>query len=170
MTECELIAAARVGDEEAFAKLHQLHAGYVRGVARSIMHSHDVEDICQDAFLLAFTRLHLFDGTARFRTWLTRITVNQCAVRLRRRKLPMASIENAESLAGNDSQLEGVAARMDVDKLLQQLLPGQRQVLEMAYLDDMPDQEIADALHMTLLSVKGKIYGARRRLRKIIEK
>ena len=103
MTECELIAAARVGDEEAFARLHQLHAGYVRGVARSIMNGNDVEDICQDVFLLAFTRLHLFEGTAQFRTWLTRITVNDCMVRLRRGKLPMAPIENAESLACNDS-------------------------------------------------------------------
>ena len=42
MTESELIAAARMGDQDAFAELHRLYVGYVRRVARSIVHSDDV--------------------------------------------------------------------------------------------------------------------------------
>jgi RNA polymerase sigma-70 factor (ECF subfamily) len=169
MEECELIAAARMGDEEAFTRLHQLHVGYVRGVARSIMHSNEVEDLCQDTFLLAFTRLKSFEGTAQFRTWLTRITVNQCLVSLRRDRSKMVQID-AEDFAGNDALLDGVAGRIDMDKLLRRLRPCQRQVLEMAYLDDMPDQEIAAALNTSLSSVKSKIYQAKRRLRKCAKK
>jgi RNA polymerase sigma-70 factor, ECF subfamily len=167
MTECELIAAARLGNDDAFARLHQLHAGYVRGVARSIMHSNDVEDICQDTFLLAFTRLHSFEGTAQFRTWLTRIAVNQCLISLRKGTSQRVELEDADNFARKDPQLEGVAARIDVNKLLRRLRPGQRLVLEMAYLDGMPDQEIADALNTTLASVKSKIYQAKRRIRKV---
>ena len=68
-------------------------------------------------------------------------------------------------LACKDAQLEGVAARMDVHKLLRRVRPSLRQVLEMAYLDDMPNQEIADALNTTLFSVKSKINHAKRYIR-----
>jgi RNA polymerase sigma-70 factor, ECF subfamily len=174
MEEKELIAAARLGNQDAFSKLYQLHAGYVRGVIRSITHSHDTDDLCQDTFMLAFTRLTSFEGTAQFRTWLTRIAVNQCFVSLRRSdcKARMVTIDGAEpgSFAVNDAQLGAVASRMDLDKLLQRLLPGQRRVLEMAYLEDMPDQEIAEALNTTLFAVKSKIYQAKHRLRKTSKK
>jgi len=165
MTESELIAAARMGDQDAFAELHRLYVGYVRRVARSIVHSDDVEDLCQDTFLLAFTRLHSFEGNSQFRTWLTRICVNQCLVSLRKSRMDQMDAGETDLLACKDAQLEGVAARMDVHKLLRRVRPSLRQVLEMAYLDDMPDQEIADALNTTLFSVKSKINHAKRYIR-----
>jgi RNA polymerase sigma-70 factor, ECF subfamily len=174
MEESELIAAARVGDQDAFARLHQLHVGYVRGVIRSVTHSNDVDDLCQDTFLLAFTRLDSFEGMARFRTWLTRIAVNRCLVYLRRNgcKSQVVQIDAAgpEMFATHDAQLGAVGARIDLNKLLQQLRPEQRRVLEMAYLEDMPDQEIAETLNTTLFAVKSKIYQAKRRIRKATKK
>jgi RNA polymerase sigma-70 factor (ECF subfamily) len=168
MEECALIAAARMGDQEAFAQLHRLHVGYVRSVIRSIMRNdNEVEDLCQDTFLLAFTRLDSFEGTAQFRTWLTRIAVNQCMVSLRKSKLQSLQMEDAKTFACHDARLEAVGARMDIDKLLRRLRPGQRQVLEMAYLDGLPDQEIAAALNTSLFSVKSKISRAKRRIRKV---
>jgi RNA polymerase sigma-70 factor (ECF subfamily) len=174
MEEHELITAARIGDQDAFARLHQLHVGYVRGVIRSITRSNDVDDLCQDTFLLAFTRLDSFEGTARFRTWLTRIAVNRCLVHLRRNgcnsQVVQIDAAGPDMFATHDAQLGAVGARMDLNKLLQRLRPGQRRVLEMAYLEDMPDQEIAEALNITLCAVKSKIYQAKRRLRKATKK
>lgn len=165
MEECALIAAARMGDQEAFAQLHRLHVGYIRGVVRSIMRNdNEVEDLCQDTFLLAFTRLDSFEGTAQFRTWLTRIAVNQCLLSLRKSGSQTIGMD-AEDFACRDAQLDGVGARMDVEKLLRRLRPAQRQVLEMAYLDGMPDQEIAAALDTTLFSVTNKIHKAKLRIR-----
>jgi DNA-directed RNA polymerase specialized sigma24 family protein len=60
MNETQLIAAARLGDEDAFAELYRQHAGYVRAIGRSILRKNDVDDMCQDTFLLAFTRLDRF--------------------------------------------------------------------------------------------------------------
>jgi RNA polymerase sigma-70 factor (ECF subfamily) len=174
MEENELIAAARTGNQDAFARLYRLHAGYVRGVIRTITHSNDTDDLCQDTFLLAFTRLASFEGTAQFRTWLTRIAVNQCFLSLRRSdckaQLVQMDCAGADLFAVNDAQLGAVASRMDLQKLLQRLRPGQRRVLEMAYLEDMPDQEIAEALNTTLFAVKSKIYQAKLRIRKASKK
>ena len=62
MDETELIAAARLGDEDAFTELYQQHLGYVKAVGRAILRRNDLDDMCQDTFLLAFTRLHSFEG------------------------------------------------------------------------------------------------------------
>jgi RNA polymerase sigma-70 factor (ECF subfamily) len=165
MTESELIAAARLGDQQAFAQLHRLYVGYVKRVARSMVRSDDVEDLCQDTFLLAFTRLQSFEGSSQFRTWLTRICINQCLASLRKARMGHGDGGEPELLPCNDAQLEGVAERMDLDKLLRRVRPSDRQVLEMAYLDGMPDQEIAAALNTTLASVTSRIHKAKRHIR-----
>ena len=55
MDETELIAAARSGDEEALQELYQQHVGYVKAVGRAILRKNDLDDMCQDTFLLAFS-------------------------------------------------------------------------------------------------------------------
>jgi RNA polymerase sigma-70 factor (ECF subfamily) len=170
MDEAGLIAAARMGDQDAFTRLYQLHVAYVKAVGRALLHRTDLEDFCQDTFLRAFTRLDSFAGNAQFRTWLTRIAVNQCH-RTLKKELQASNgeahlVQLDEDFACDDSTLEAVGARLDLDKLLAVLTPGQRRVLEMAYLEDMPDQEIAAELDMTLISVKCKIYQAKQKVRK----
>jgi RNA polymerase sigma-70 factor (ECF subfamily) len=185
MDEATLIAAARLGDEDAFTELYHQHLGYVKAVGRAVLHKSDLDDMCQDTFLLAFTRLHSFEGNSTFRTWVTRIAMNQCLLTLRKAR----QASNGESrlmqidaeLAGDDvlgrciftredKNLEGVPARLDLIRLLRVLKPVQRRVLEMAYLEDVPDQEIAEMLDMTLSSVKSKIHHAKRRVREVHKK
>ncbi len=174
MDEAELIAAARSGNEAAFAELYRLHLGYVKAVGYAILHKDDVEDVCQDTFLLAFTRLRSFSGNSRFRTWITRIAINQCLMILRRD----GQISNGDSnladmdlelLTGLDKDLESVAARLDLDRLLRAVRPYQRRILEMAYLEDMPVQEMAEVLGISLCRVKKSIQRAKEKARKIYE-
>jgi RNA polymerase sigma-70 factor (ECF subfamily) len=180
MNETELIAAARRGDEDAFAELYHQHIGYVRAIGRSILRKNDVEDMCQDTFLLAFTRLDGFEGNSQFRSWITRIAINQCLATLRKERQPSNGESNLVQMdaemaademldrcvfACTDTQLEGVPARLDLDRLLRVLTPIQRRVLEMAYLENVPRLKIAEALDTTLVAVKCKISRAKRQVR-----
>jgi RNA polymerase sigma-70 factor (ECF subfamily) len=184
MDETELIAAACSGDEDAFTELYQQHLGYVKAVGHAILHKDDLEDMCQDTFLLAFTRLHSFERNSRFRTWITRIAINQCLMILRRERQASNGDSNlvqvdTELLADDfrercifasaDKSLEGVPLRLDLERLLRVLKPFKRRVLEMAYLEDMPEQEIAEVLGVALACVKSTIHRAKRQLRKIHE-
>ena len=72
--------------------------------------------------------------------------------------------------AREDKHLEGVAARLDLDRLLRVLKPFKRRVLEMAYLEGMPEQEIAEVLGIEPACVKRTIHHAKRKVRKIYEK
>src|SRR5271156_660256 len=115
MDEMELIAAARQGNQDAFAELHRRHIRYVRAIGRSILRSRDLDDMCQETFLLAFMRLDSFEGNSQFRTWITRIAINRCLMMLRKRR----QASNGEShlvqvdadqcvIESRDTQLEGV--------------------------------------------------------------
>jgi RNA polymerase sigma-70 factor (ECF subfamily) len=182
MDEAPLIAAARLGDEDAFAALYRQHASYVRAIGRAILHKTDLDDMCQDTFLLAFTRLATFQGNCQFRTWISRIATNQCLLILRKARQPsngeshliQIDAELAAGLgrdrwifAGTDKGIEGLAARLDLNKLLAVLNPIQRRVLEMAYLEGTPGEEIAELLGIPLSSVKNNIHRAKTRLLKI---
>jgi len=179
MDETELIAAARLGDEDAFTELYRQHIGYVKAVGRAILRRNDLDDMCQDTFLLAFTRLHSFEGNSQFRTWITRIATNRCLAILRKgrrngeanhvRMDPETSDDLLDGclFTNEDKDLAGVQARLDMDKLLLGLKPMQRLVLEMAYVEEMPAQEIAEVLGTTLACVKNSIHHAKRRVREI---
>jgi RNA polymerase sigma-70 factor, ECF subfamily len=184
MDETELIAAARLGDEDALAELYRQHAGYVRAIGRSILRKNDVDDMCQDTFLLAFTRLDSFEGNSQFRTWITRIAINQCLLTLRHGRqlsngesyLVQLDAETADAaldrctFASIDTQLEGVPARLDLSRVLRVLAPIQRRILKMAYIEGMPELEIAEALGMDLATVQSKIFQAKRRVRDMHKK
>ena len=172
MDETELIAAARSGNQDAFAELYRQHIRYVRAIGRSILRSRDLEDMCQETFLRAFTRLDSFEGNSQFRTWITRIAINRCLMILRKGR----RASNVEShlvqmdadqyvVARRDGQLEAVGHRMDLERLLGTLKPGQRQLFEMAYLEDMPDLQIAETLGTTVVAVKCALYRVKRLLR-----
>jgi RNA polymerase sigma-70 factor, ECF subfamily len=176
MDETELIAAARLGDEDAFTELYRQHIRYVRAIGRSILRSRDLDDMCQETFLLAFKRLDSFEGNSLFRTWITRIAINRCLMILRKGRQAgnveshVVQIDADETVdrclfASRDTQLEGVGARLDLERLLGTLKPLQRQILEMAYLEDMPDLQIAETLGTTVVAVKCTLYRVKRLLR-----
>jgi RNA polymerase sigma-70 factor (ECF subfamily) len=176
MDETELIAAARMGNQDAFAELYRLHIRYVRAIGRSILGSRDLEDMCQETFLLAFMRLDGFEGHSLFRTWITRIAINRCLMILRKGRqasngesqlVQMGADDTVDhgQFATTDTQLESVGARMDLERLLGTLKPQQRRILEMAYIEDMPDLQIAETLGTTVVAVKCTLYRVKRLLR-----
>jgi RNA polymerase sigma-70 factor, ECF subfamily len=179
MNETELIAAALGGDEDAFTELYQQHLGYVKAVGHAILHKDDLDDMCQDTFLLAFTRLHSFARNSRFRTWITRIAINQCLMTLRRERqvsngdCHLVQMDGGPELLGGscvlareDIHLKGVPARLDAERFLKSLKPFKRRVLELTYLEDMTEQEIAEVLGVAPSCVKKTIQRAKQQMKK----
>ena len=171
-TDAALVARARLGDEDAFRELYRLHSRYVRAIGRNILRDDSVDDLCQDTFLLAFTRLDGFAGTARFRTWLGRIAINQCMMALRKRRYVVPVEATNEDLdrcffVTTDAALEGAPARMDLEKMMKVLTPLNRRILVMSYLEGIPEQEIAEILGLAERAVANRLYRAKREMREI---
>ena len=84
MSDVDLVARARAGDQAAFGELVDRHRTAVYRAALAALGSHgDAEDAAQDAFLLAYRRLGSFRGDASFKTWLLTITWHQAINRRR---------------------------------------------------------------------------------------
>ena len=88
-TDCDLIAAAQAGDDQAYAELVTRYQGELRAHCYRILGSaQDAEDQAQETLLAAWQHLSGFSGRASIRTWLYKIATNRCldALRAARRR------------------------------------------------------------------------------------
>src|SRR5512143_953294 len=82
--ERALVDSCRSGDPVAFARLVQLHEGMVFSLsARLLGNPEEARDVAQEVFLQVYRQLGRFEGRSALRTWIYRITVNQCHNRRR---------------------------------------------------------------------------------------
>src|SRR3954466_10263870 len=85
--ETKLVDAARGGDIGAFEQLVKKYDRNVFRIAQHITQNReDAEDVVQEAFLKAYSKLGNFQGQSKFYTWLVRIAVNEALMKLRKRK------------------------------------------------------------------------------------
>jgi DNA-directed RNA polymerase specialized sigma subunit len=82
--ETDWVDRLKSGDEDAYESLFRQHSGAMMAAARRFFGDTDeAADAVQDAFVSAFKAMGTFEGTARLTTWLHRITVNACLMKLR---------------------------------------------------------------------------------------
>ena len=92
--EAEIIQRATEGDPTAFECLYRSHCKRVYAVClRMVGNTTEAEDLTQDAFLLLFRKIHTFRGESAFSTWLHRLVVNTVLMHLRKKSLPVVSME-----------------------------------------------------------------------------
>ena len=91
-----LLERLRAGEDDAFRELVEANTGPMLAVARRFLRNEDdARDAVQDAFLSAFRALERFEGDALLSTWLHRITINACLMKLRtRRRRPEGRIDD----------------------------------------------------------------------------
>lgn len=182
-SEQVLINKALAGDQDAFAALYKTHLPHVRAAGWKMLRTDDLDDMCQDTFLLAFTRLSSFDGRSSFRTWITRIAMNQCLIQMRRWSQATNGDGNlvqldAEDVAGDvlgqclfaceDRALHAVPDRIDLARLMAELPPLQRAAVELRLAGEL-DRDSAKALSVSVPAVKSHMFRARQAMREIAQ-
>ena len=172
----ELIALARDGDEQAFARLVERHHRAVFGlVVRTIGDRARAEELTQEVFLRVFRGLKYFRGQARLSTWIYRIAVNVCS-QDRARHRPEVPLEGpvswerpAPDPGGLDRAFDAIELRDRLSKALARLPPRERLLVTGHYLHDVQYDALAEALDIPLGTVKTHLFRAKARLRKLLE-
>jgi RNA polymerase sigma-70 factor (ECF subfamily) len=184
--EAKLVAALQDGDAAAFEQLVRDNTGRMLSVARRYLRNEDdAQDAVQEAFLSAFKAIDRFEGVAQLSTWLHRIVVNACLMRLRsRRRKPEESIEDqlpgflenghlAEPTPGwrarADDLLESSEQRRLVRERIEQLPEGHRTVLLLRDIEGYDTQRTAIELEISPGAVKTRLHRARLALREQLE-
>jgi RNA polymerase sigma-70 factor (ECF subfamily) len=168
-----LVERALAGDESAFKQLFARHRDDAsRVVYRMLGPSPEVEDVVQDVFLHVYRSLHTFRGDSRFSTWLYRLAVNVTRMHLRKRKsrprfadvdVPETPSEDQRVLDPGEEvdQRKRIRALYDV---LETLSEKKREVLVMHDFDGVAAKEIAESLDIPVLTVRTRLFYARKEL------
>jgi RNA polymerase sigma-70 factor, ECF subfamily len=186
MTDDELVAAARTGDESAFGRLFERHRRLVSRLGYRFFPRRDqVEEIIQESFIKAYFALDDYQGGGEksFVSWLARIAVRTCYDELRRaRRRGESSIgdlseeeaaylhERLRDLSAGGN-VEGAAISRDLaNKLLSRLRPDDRMVLALLKLEELSIAEISNLTGWTTAKVKMRSHRAQRGLRQLLRK
>jgi RNA polymerase sigma-70 factor (ECF subfamily) len=166
-----LVTRCQAGDAHAFRELFRLHRDAVaRLVQRMTGPSADLPDLVQEVFLQVHRSLGDFRGEARFSTWLYRLTVNVVLMHRRAAKSRPLLVDEAASGAPPDPRLlpdEQVARRRRVRALyalLGQLTEKKRTVFVLHEIEGLSPQEIAKVVGAPVLTVRTRLFYARREM------
>lgn len=149
-------------EKEFFVKQMEAHSGMLYRVAYTILHSDDAcRDALQDAALKAWEKRTALRDAAAFRPWIARILVNTCydTLKKRRRTVPMEDVP-APAAPPPDPELSWALAALN-ERL--------RLPLVLIYSEGMSYEEAAQALHLPLSTVRGRVHRAKEALRKELD-
>ena len=172
-----LMARIGAGDHEAFRQLVERHQHAVVGtVAKMLGNIHDAEDIAQQVFLRVWRNARRYQPDAKFTTWLYTITRNLVfnETRRRGRKKEVSADEREETahhaIEDNpeyrpDHELLQNELRQAVDKAIAALPETQRMAVVLRRYEQLPYEEIATVLKLSVPAVKSLLFRARTTLR-----
>ena len=165
-----LVRAAQDGDREAQGALFSRFQPVVYAIAMQRLRNHaEAQELCQDVFLRAMTRLHQLETPQAFAGWLRSITVRMAINRaVRRAPLVMAEPETLEPRClETETPLTGALAaerRREVRNGLERLGPLDRETLRAFYFRGQSILEMSDAFDSPVGTIKRRLHVARKRL------
>src|SRR5947208_9478236 len=180
-----LVHACKSGNAAAFEELVKRYDTKLFRIAQHITHNReDAQDAVQEAFLKVFRKLTQFQENSKFSTWLTRITVNESLMKLRKQRHNKEfSIDNnfesedhsltseLADWARNPEELyRGFELRNILRSELQELQPGLRVVFVLRDIEGLSNDETAEVLELTRVAVKARLWRARLQLRERLSK
>src|SRR5205085_7643958 len=176
LTEADAIERAKAGDAASFEALYALHKRRVYSLClRMVGNTAEAEDLAQEAFLQLFRKIGTFRGESAFSTWLHRMTVNVVLMRLRKKSLPVASLEGTtepdeetggprKDIGAPDLRLNGAVDRVNLERSVEKLPPGYRTVFVLHDVQGYEHNEIAEIMGCSVGNSKSQLHKARTRL------
>jgi len=183
-TDEELVRFSQQGREDAFAELMRRNASSAFKLALSILKERqEAEDEVQNAFWKAYQHIGQFQLDAKFSTWMTRIVVNQCLMRLRQKRRARflflddtligedrGTLELVDHGRGPEAELGSKELGNLLQKEIRRIPPLLRNVFMLRDVDELPMPQVAERLGISVAAAKSRLLRARLELRNRLEK
>ena len=165
-TDEDLLTQIHQGHQDSVERLYRRHGPSILALLTRIFDDYQLaEEALQDTFLVVWNGAR-FDGRSRVRTWLVAIAIRQAGSKRRRRRFAVGN--QPRDFASNDpSPEDAVVAGLDVDRLvkdLSELTRYQREVVLLAFAEQLTHPDIADVLGVRIGTVKSRLHGAKKAL------
>ena len=170
--------ADRAASDEAFSLIVEEHAGFAYNVAYRMLHnSADAEDAVQETFISAYRAFHRFKGQSKVSTWLYRIVVNACLMKIRKEKSRANYLTetgyNDEVIQdwGNDPEKAAINGELRdvVEAGLAWLSPDLRAAVVLRDVQGVTTEEGAEALGLSVAAFKSRLHRGRVLLRQYLQ-
>jgi RNA polymerase sigma-70 factor (ECF subfamily) len=181
--DVSLVAETLAGNQLSFQLLVERYQDRMFGLVRHYTRNPvEIEDIVQDTFLKAFTRLAGFQQQSSFYTWLCRIAINTALdFHKRHGRNPVQAVEDPElalaadrpggsprsgaTIQAPDARLEHAEIQKITQRVLDELPEIFRAVLVLREFEDMAYQDMADVLGISIGTVESRLFRARARFK-----
>ncbi len=177
--EAQLIERAKLGDAQAFQALYDKHKRRVYSLClRMTANTAEAEDLTQEAFLQLYRKIGTFRGESAFSTWLHRLSVNVVLMQLRKKSLPVVSLEETtqgeedtpkKDFGAEDLALAGSIDRLQLQKAVEDLPPGYRMIFVLHDIEGYEHNEIATIVGCSIGNSKSQLHKARMKLRDLLK-
>lgn len=174
--DAEVLTRAQAGDHHAFAQLYALHKRRIYSLClRMVSNPTEAEDLTQEAFLQLHRKIATFRGDSAFSTWLHRLAINVVLMHLRKKGLPVTSLDEAmepthddgpgRSFGAPDLALTGSIDRLALERAISDLPAGYRLIFILHDVEGYEHNEIAAMLDCSIGNSKSQLHKARLKLR-----
>jgi RNA polymerase sigma-70 factor, ECF subfamily len=178
--EAAAIERAKQGDGHAFQELYDKHKRRVYSLClRMTANTAEAEDLTQEAFLQLYRKIGTFRGESAFSTWLHRLSVNVVLMHLRKKSLPVVSLEETtqageddtpkKDFGAEDLALAGSIDRLQLQKAVNDLPPGYRTIFVLHDIQGYEHNEIAEIVGCSIGNSKSQLHKARMKLRDLLK-
>ncbi|SFA42856.1 RNA polymerase sigma-70 factor, ECF subfamily [Pedobacter suwonensis] len=160
------------GSRAAQFELYKLYAKAMYNVALRILnYEEEAEDVLQEAFLDAFTRIVDFRQETTFGLWLKQIVINKSINYLRKRRMEFVSTDEISEVPDEDSfdYSEMQLQAEEIRQAIIQLPDGYRVVLSLYLLEGYDHEEIAHILKISENTSRTQYMRAKKKLKSILE-
>ncbi len=165
------------GDTQQFGVLVNRYKNLVFTLAiRMIKNREEAEEVAQDSFVKIFTHLGKFKGTAKFSTWVYKVTYNNCLdfIKARKRTFTELNVNDYEDFQIADldnalTQLEEAERNSKILDCINALNPEEAFLLTLHYYEDHSLKEISSVMDISLSNVKVKLHRGRKHLAVLLQ-
>jgi RNA polymerase sigma-70 factor (ECF subfamily) len=184
--DAALVARLKAGDGRAYEEvIRELGGRMLATAVRMLGNEDDAQEAVQDAFLSAFRNIRNFDEKSRFGTWIHRILINACLMKLRtRRRKPASSLDELAGRISDGNHSEFPIAswrekhpddlddetRARVQEEVQHLSDEHRTIIMLRDIEELNTEETATVLGISTSAVKTRLHRARLALRERLSK
>ncbi|WP_440957486.1 RNA polymerase sigma factor [Oceanicaulis sp. LC35] len=168
--DARLAQGVAQGDAGAIRALTQRCLPRVHGVAARLLSDQDeAEDVAQETFMKVWRKIALYDpDRARLETWVTRIAMNACYDRLRKKRESQISEDAPEQMDGAvsaENRLTGEDALSRVREAVNALPERQKMALQLCHFQDHSNIEAAQIMEVSVEALESLLARARRALK-----
>lgn len=172
----QLIAQCKEGNPKAQYQLYNLYSKQMLNISNRIVNNRmEAEDVLQESFINAFTRLSSFKGEASFGSWLKRIVINQSLNVVRKKKQFFEDINDDTLGDTSETEIEKDEDAIeynvsDIHSAMKQLPDGYRIIFSLYMFEDLSHSEIAEQLNISVNTSKSQLSRARKKMKELMLK